>query len=125
MIENKNDLENQIKIKEDDYLKIIKQMIDKLMIYCNNNNNLFIPLIKLNNIEVARFMNPILHCLSQTKYLTNYFLDKKNEERIINNNYALGNHKKFQLSPIYLRLIKKIWEKNRLSKSFSPFDFKI
>ena len=67
-------------------------------------------------------MNSVLQCLSQTKELTNYFLSEKNKENIINNNISLKNKKDFQLSPIYLELIKKLWNING-PKSFSPNTF--
>ena len=57
-------------------------------------------------------MNSILQCLSQTKKLTKYFLNKNNENRIINNNIAYVGKNNFQLSPIYLELLKNLWDKN-------------
>ena len=82
----------------------------------------FPPLIGLNNIGATCFMNSTLQCLSQTKDLTNYFLNEKNNNKIINNNIALENRNNIQLSPIYSELIKKLWEKNG-SQSFSPNNF--
>jgi len=76
-------------------------------------------LIGLNNIGATCFMNSTLQCLSQTKSLTNYFLNENNKERIINNNIASKNKNDSQLSPIYLELIQKLWEIDG-SKSFSP-----
>ena len=67
-------------------------------------------------------MNSTLQCLSQTKALTNYFLKKSNKNKIINNNIALKNKNDIQLSPIYLELIQKLWDKNG-PKSFSPYEF--
>ena len=85
-------------------------------------------LIGLNNIGATCFMNSTLQCLSQTKALTDYFLNPKNENIIINNNIAINNKKEnkndLQLSPVYLDLIKKLWDKNGPS-SFSPTDFRI
>ena len=80
-------------------------------------------LIGLNNIGATCFMNAILQCFSQTKGLTDYFLLPKNKNKIINNNIAIKNRNEPQLSPIYLDLIKKLWEKNSSSKSFSPTTF--
>ena len=68
-------------------------------------------------------MNSTLQCLSQTKSLTNYFLDNKNKDNIINNNIALTNKNELQLSPIYFELITKLWDKNGNCKSFSPYNF--
>ena len=85
-------------------------------------------LIGLNNIGATCFMNSTLQCLSQTKALTDYFLNPKNENIIKNNNIAINNKKEnkndLQLSPVYLDLIKKLWDKNGPS-SFSPTEFRI
>ena len=79
-------------------------------------------LIGLNNIGATFFMNSILQCLSQTKSLTDYFLNDKNADRIINNNIQLKNKEELQLSPVYCDLIKKLWDKNG-PKSISPKNF--
>ena len=79
-------------------------------------------LIGLNNIGAQCFMNSTLQCLSQTKALTNYFLNVNNKEAIKNNNIALKNKNDYQLSPVFLDLIQKLWEKNG-PKSFSPNTF--
>ena len=68
-------------------------------------------------------MNASLQCFSQTKDLTNYFLNIKNENRIINNNISIKNKNEPQLCPLYLNLIKKLWDKNTYSKDFSPTIF--
>ena len=80
-------------------------------------------LIGLNNIGATCFMNATLQCFSQTKGLTNYFLKQSNCNKIINNNIAISKGNEPQLSPIYLDLIKKLWNKNSNSKAFSPKDF--
>ena len=67
-------------------------------------------------------MNSTLQCLSQTKELTNYFLNEKNKNNIINNNIALKNKNALQISPVYLELIKILWKKDG-KKSFSPKTF--
>ena len=86
------------------------------------NNKPFIPLIGLNNIGATCFMNATLQCMSQTKALTDYFLNTNNKDSIINNNIALQNKNELQLSPIYFELISKLWDKNG-EKSFSPYNF--
>ena len=86
------------------------------------NNKPFIPLIGLNNIGATCFMNATLQCMSQTKALTDYFLNNNNKDNIINNNIALQNNNELQLSPIYFELISKLWDKNG-AKSFSPYNF--
>ena len=42
------------------------------------------PLIGLNNIGATCYLNATLQCLSQTRALTNYFLNEKNKTKIIN-----------------------------------------
>ena len=79
-------------------------------------------LIGLNNIGATCFMNSTLQCLSQTADLTNYFLKDSKKDRIINNNLAKENKNSLQLSPIYLKLIQKLWDKKG-AKSFSPNEF--
>jgi len=80
-------------------------------------------LIGLNNIGAQHIMNSTLQCLSQTKQLTNYFLNAKNKEKIINNNIAINKKNDFQLSPVYLELIQHLWDKNG-PKSYSPNSIK-
>ena len=79
-------------------------------------------LIGLNNIGATCFMNSTLECLSQTKDLTNYFLNKNNFNKIIKNNIALQNKNEIQLSPLYLELIQNLWSMDNI-KSFSPTKF--
>ena len=76
-------------------------------------------IIGLNNIGATGFMNATIQCFSQTKGLTNYFLEPKNKNQIVTNN----SRGQLQLSPIYLDLVQKLWPKNYEYNSFSPFDF--
>ena len=80
-------------------------------------------LIGLNNIGATCFMNSTLQCLSQTQYLTNYFLNDSKKKMIIDNNIANENKNLPQLSPVYLKVIKKLWYKNKKRSSFSPSEF--
>ena len=68
-------------------------------------------------------MNATLQCLSQTKELTNFFLNEKNKERIMNNSIAIQNNNKLDLSPVYYELIKNLWDK-KSPKCISPSIFK-
>ena len=80
-------------------------------------------LIGLNNIEASSFINATLQCLSQTKYLTNFFLKDSKNKMIIDNNIAKQNKNLPQLSPVYLKLIKMLWDKNKKGISFSPNNY--
>ena len=79
-------------------------------------------LIGLNNIGATCFMNATLQCLSQTKALTNYFLNEDNKTKIINNNVYLSNSNESQLSPLYYELIHHLWDENN-PKPYSPYNF--
>ena len=85
-------------------------------------------LVGLNNIGATCFMNSTLQCLSQTKALTDFFLNPANEDLILNNNIVLKNREEnkndYCLTPVYLDLIKQLWDKNG-PKSFSPTDFRV
>ena len=135
---------NAFKNKENNYLNNLqnfqnelnryKEIINKNKIEMENNQKKieqllneiekikFKPLIGLNNIGATCFMNSILQCLSQTKELSKYFLDEKNKNLIINNNIAVKNRNKLQLSPVYFELISQLWDtKNK--NPLSPHNF--
>ena len=80
--------------------------------------------IGLQNIGATCFMNATLQCLSQTEDLTNYFLDEKRSgNKIKNNNIAIKDRKLPQLSPVYLELVKKLWDKSNIKGYFAPNKF--
>ena len=79
------------------------------------------PLIGLQNIGATCFMNSTLQCFSQTKKLTNYFLNPKNRDKIINNNISLLFPNSYQLTPLYLDLIENLWKGNKTY--FAPYNF--
>ena len=134
---------NLLKEKEEKIKKLMKQnkenekkFLDEIEKYKENEKiyynilkkdpllKYFSPtLIGLNNIGATCFMNSTLQCLSQTKKLTSYFLKENKKEEIINNNIALKNKDDLQLCPIYLDLIKNLWDINKTKSSFSPNDF--
>ena len=80
------------------------------------------PNIGLNNVGATCFMNSTLQCLIHTKQLSNYFLNPQNKERILKNNLAVKNKNSLQLSPLYLELISKVWNKEGY-KNYSPYNF--
>ena len=80
-------------------------------------------LIGLNNIGVSSFINATLQCLSQTKSLTKFFLKDSKHKMIMDNNIAKQNKNSPQLSPVYLKLIKMLWDKKKKEISFSPKEF--
>jgi len=114
LIKKNKELENEIK-QNNKIMEHIRK-VNPLIIYMQPT------LIGLNNIGATCFMNSTLQCLSQTKDLTNYFLNEKNKDRIINNNISIKNKNEYQLSPIFLELIQKLWEING-PNSFSPNTF--
>ena len=128
LIQDNSILKGRIKEleEENEKLKNDKKKIIKLKLKSKSKDNILSfknpTLIGLNNIGATCFMNSTLQCLSQTKDLTYYFLNKNNKDRIINNNIALKNKDDLQLSPIYLELIKNLWDENG-PKSFSPNKF--
>ena len=81
-------------------------------------------LIGLQNIGATCFMNATLQCLSQTKDLTNYFLDtNRSADKIRNNNIAMKNRNDLQLSPVYLELVKNLWNKDNVNGYIEPRRF--
>ena len=95
----------------------------------NNSNPLDFsnipPLVGLNNIGSTCYLNSTLQCLSQTKYLTDFFLDHNNEQLINNNNNININEPiNIKLSTAYLDLIKQLWINDDDHSTYSPSAFK-
>ena len=82
----------------------------------NNKNNLIESkktiLRGLNNIGATCYMNATLQCLSNTKKLTEYFL----------NNYKEDPNKK--MANEYCEVLKNLWDTNSKEKAYSPNSFK-
>ena len=96
--------ENKIKLKEQELYNREKAIFNK-----ENKNKLI--LRGLNDIAATSYMNAILQCLSNSKQLTEYFLNnyKENPERIISNEYY--------------KVIKNLWDINSNNNSYSPNSF--
>ena len=122
LIKENNDLNEKNKELENE----INELKSKNTQYPNNINPIklyYTPtLLGLTNNGSIDLKNAVLQCLSNTESLTNYFLKEKNKDRIINNNIALTNKDENQLSPTYLELIQKLWDKNE-SNSVDPDSF--
>ena len=80
-------------------------------------------LVGLQDIGASSYINSVLQCLSQIEDLTNYFFDDKNYERILRNNIAINNNNELQLSPIYLFLLKELWNRNNEKGYVNPYIF--
>ena len=129
-IKNKeNDIkikENNIKIKENDINNKYKQLIDKEnklkkkeqeliqreQQIKNKENKNKVVLIGLNNIGATCYMNATLQCLSNTRKMTEFFL-----------NYYKNDSNK-TMSKEYYKVVKHLWDVNSNQKSYSPNSFK-
>ena len=97
--------ENKIKEKE----KELKQREYELQ---KKENKYKIVLIGLNNIGATCYMNATLQCLSNSKKLTEYFLEqfKKDTNKIMTNEYY--------------EVLKNLWNVESKEKAYSPNSFK-
>ena len=101
----------QLKLKEKELNKKQLLLQNEEKIYYNKK----IPiLIGLNNIGATCYMNATLQCLSNTKELTEFFL----------NNYKDKNKKKHIITYEYYELIKNLWNEKNNNKPYSPYSFK-
>ena len=80
-------------------------------------------LVGLKNNEGTCYINSVLQCLSQIKYLTDYFLDENNKSNIYYNNVSNKNPNAVRLSVGYNEVVRCLWNKNFSKKSISPLLF--
>ena len=118
--------ENNIKLKENDINNKYKQLTDKEnklkkkeqeliqreQQIKNKENKNKVVLIGLNNIGATCYMNATLQCLSNTRKMTEFFL----------NFYKTDSNK--TMSNEYYKVIKHLWDVNSNQKSYSPNSFK-
>ena len=104
--------ENNLKQKEIQLINKQNELIErerKLIILEKKNK---VVLIGLNNIGATCYMNATLQCLSNTKTLTEYFL----------NNYRKDSKK--IMANEYYKVLKNLWDVDSVQKSYSPTSFK-
>ena len=79
----------------------------------NNNNLIEGPILRgLDNVGATCYMNATLQCLSNTKKLTEYFLNK----------YEKGQNK--IMANEYYEVLKNLWDASSNSNAYSPYSFK-
>ena len=79
----------------------------------NNNNLIEGPILRgLDNVGATCYMNATLQCLSNTKNLTEYFLNK----------YEKGQNK--IMANEYYEVLKNLWDASSNSNAYSPYSFK-
>ena len=103
-----NELKNKFLAKENKYQKVIEELNNKLR---DKEPNL----VGLNNIGATCYMNATLQSFSNTKNLSEYFLNKF---------VSLENYKSKLISYEYYKVVKNLWDKKNHKKSYSPDSFK-
>ena len=109
---NLNIKNNQLIEKENKLKKKEKELIQRETKIKEEESKNKVVLIGLNNIGATCYMNATLQCLSNTRKLTEYFL----------NNYKTDTNK--TMSNEYYRVLKHLWDVNSTNKSYSPNSFK-
>ena len=113
-----NDLVIQIgKLKEQmGNLNQEPKQFDLIIVYKN-------PSLKgLENIGSTCYMNATLQCFSQTKVLSEYFLNPSNENIIKKGPFNI-NHNGLRLADSYYKVVSNLWKIDG-NKTFAPRDFK-
>ena len=83
----------------------------------------FTPLIGLQNIGQTCYMNAALQCFSNTKALTNYFLNYDKLEYIKNNTITIFGSDEPSLAVEYLKLVRHLWC-DPPKTYYAPYEFK-
>ena len=83
----------------------------------------FTPFIGLQNIGQTCYMNAALQCFSNTKSLTNYFLNYDKLEYIKNNTITIFDSDEPSLAVEYLKLVRHLWC-DKPNTYYAPYEFK-
>ena len=115
LIQKENEIKinmKKLELREDKLKEKEVEFIQREKIIEKKEKKNKIVLIGLNNIDKNYLMNATLQCLSNSKNLTEYFLNiyKKDSNKIMANEYY--------------EVIKKLWDVDSKTKAYSPFSFK-